>query len=137
MKHFILHHNRMPELGLLDISHNHLFYLPHLISLITATKTTTDSMYLSVKMAYNAWHCSAEYQWILELLCTDGLMLIGRCFDVHSVMYWSHKNYISRLFDITHMLCVTPSNMNGSSIRNAGKVPLMYIIIRSLSILHS
>ena len=77
MEHFERHHNRMPELELLDISHNHLFHLPNLFSLITAPMITTDNMYLSVEMAYNPWHCSAEYQWILELLCTDGLML--RC----------------------------------------------------------
>ena len=95
-------------------------------SLITAPMIAIDNMYLSVKIAYNPWHCSAEYQWILGLLCTDGLMLVGRCFNVPSVMYWAHKNFTSRLCDMDHMLCATPSNMNGSSIRNAGKVPSMY-----------
>ena len=126
MEHFELHHNRMPELELLDISHNHLFHLPNLLSLIKAPRITTDNMYLSLEMAYNAWHCSVEYQWILELLCTDGLILVGTCFDVLSVMYWSHKNSTSRLCDMSRMLCATPSNMNGSSVRNAGKVPSMY-----------
>ena len=86
MKHFILHYYRMPDLELLDISHNHLFHLPNFLSLITAPMTATTNMYLSVKMAYNLWHCSAESQWILGLLCTNGLMLVGTCFDVPPVM---------------------------------------------------
>ena len=120
---FIFKHAKMPKLSFLNIAHNHLFYTPHLNNLITApAPTTLASAYLAVKLSYNPWDCNAEYRWVLKLLCADGLMQIGNCFGGGSVSFWSHKNYTSRFCDVTQMLCATPPDMNGSSIRNAGKI---------------
>ena len=124
IKYFIYDHNKTPRLAHLNIAYNHLFHLPHLNSLITAPMPKTYTSYISVELAYNPWNCSAEYEWILKLWCKDGSVVIGACFSSTRVIdYWSHKNYTSRFCDINNMLCASPPNTNGSTIRNAGEIP--------------
>ena len=124
IRYFIYDHNKTPRLAHLNIAHNHLFHLPHLNSLITAPMLKADYSYISVELAYNPWNCSADYEWILKLLCNDGTVVIGACFRTFRVIdYWSHKNYTSRFCDINNMLCASPLNINGSTMRNAGEIP--------------
>ena len=124
IRYLIYDHNKTPRLSLLNIAHNNLFHISHLNSLITAPMPKSDISYISVELAYTPWYCSDEYKWILKLLCTDGSVVIGACFSRTRVInFLSHKSYTSRFCDINNMLCASPPNTDGSTIRNSGEIP--------------